>query len=367
MGKVENRNSTTGNELRKPTTLRDVARAAGISPATASLALNGKTCIAPKTRELVLQTAQELGYEADFFAQGLRRRVSPQIGLFSLGLDLGAGMHLIQLIQNALQARGYDVPLHAYSLPAHDEAEHQASLMSSLCRQRPRAIVCHIANLSEASLHELRRYAEGGGPVVCFDTPAALECDQVEFDREHYTYLSARHLLELGHRELGLFLNGAKTVRDGANRVLLSGFQRALQEFDVPLREEWLWNGGRHLGVEIGGEELAHKFLALTHRPTGLCIVNDYAAMSFVSEVQRHGVRVPHDVSIVGHDDRPLAKHAAVPLCSVTYPVDEIAGHVVELLESRLNDRYDGPPRRETVRSELVIRQSATKPHRVVA
>jgi LacI family purine nucleotide synthesis repressor len=345
-------------DIRKPATLRDVARAAGISPATASLALNGKTCIAPKTRELVLQTAQELGYEADFFAQCLRRRGSQQIGLFSLSLDLGVGTHQVQLIQSLLHARGFNVPIHAYGFSTNGEIEHQAALISSLCRQRPRAIVCHTANVHEEALNELQRYVQQGGAVVTFDSPTFCHCDQVIFDQEYYTYLSARHLLESGHRKIGLFLSSPWPVTDARNCVLLRGFKRALEEFDVPLHEEWLWNGMRHLTGETGGEELAAKFVALRQRPTAMCIVNDDAAVAFISAVQRQGLRVPQDVSVVGHDDRPMAKHAAVPLTTVAYPVTEIARKVVELLENRLSSGNDEAPCHEVVRGQLVIRQS---------
>jgi DNA-binding LacI/PurR family transcriptional regulator len=353
----------------KPATLRDVARVAGISPATASLALNGKTCIAPKTRELVIQTAQELGYEADFFAQSLRRRVSPQIGVFTLSLDLGIGTQLLRRIQDHLQARGFEVPIHGYGFSSGYDAGEQAALMGRLSRLRPRAIICHTANLHESALRELARYVENGGSVVSYDFPTDFSCDQVVFDHENYTYASARHLLELGHRDLGLFLEGPHQTHDPLHNAMMRGFRRALQEWEVPCREDWLWHGSRTLGAEQDGEEFAMRFLSLRKRPSGMCIVSDNAALAFVSTIQQHGLKVPHHVSVVGHGDRPVAPHAAVPLTSVSYPVEAIAQSVVELLENRLHHNLprdtfhdeDNALREVLLQGELIVRQSTVR------
>jgi len=84
-----------------------------------------------------------------------------------------------------------------------------------------------------------------GGPLVSYDTPTPLECDQVIFDREDNAYRAARHLLEMGHRRIGLAVSRSSGLPTGSESDpqthRLRGFQRALQEFDVPLREEWLF------------------------------------------------------------------------------------------------------------------------------
>jgi DNA-binding LacI/PurR family transcriptional regulator len=104
---------------------------------------------------------------------------------------------------------------------------------------------------------------------------------------------------------------------------------------------------------------MASYFLSLKNKPTAVCIVNDYAALAFISEVQRAGVRVPDDVSVVGHDDRPIARYCNVPLTSVSHPVAEIAENVVNVLLDRLNGDCDAPYRTVTVRGGLVIRESS--------
>jgi DNA-binding LacI/PurR family transcriptional regulator len=109
---------------------------------------------------------------------------------------------------------------------------------------------------------------------------------------------------------------------------------------------------------------LADAFLTWPEKPTGLCIINDVSASTFVTTLFRNGLRVPHDVSVVGFDDAPAARYALVPLTTVSYPIETMNLHVVEFTQSRLKG-YDGPPRTEVVQGEIVIRSSTAPPHTV--
>ena len=114
------------------------------------------------------------------------------------------------------------------------------------------------------------------------------------------------------------------------------------------------------LDPEKAGKELAARFLALppNQRPTGAVIVNDLSALTFIGALQSAGIRVPDEVSVVGHDDRPMARHSVPTLSSVSHPVEEIGQSVVQLLRERL-DGFDGPPREIVVRGQLQIRDSS--------
>jgi DNA-binding LacI/PurR family transcriptional regulator len=138
----------------------------------------------------------------------------------------------------------------------------------------------------------------------------------------------------------------------------LQGFRRALAEFGVSSGEEWFFQNASY---EMGGAEMARRFLEMEDRPTGLCIVNDYVALAFLVEVMRAGLRVPEDVSVVSHDNQPVALFCPVPLTSVSHPVEAIAQTVVEMLIERL-EGSDAPPRTVTIQGELVQRESVAAP-----
>jgi LacI family transcriptional regulator len=350
--------------MRKPPTIHDVAGAVGLHKSTVSLALSGKGNLSASTRQKVLATARELGYEPNPLAQRLAHgHRNATVALFSGLLDVGLATQKILLIQKALSERSLEVPIYSSCEPVGDGGRSRAAQVRQLCRQRPRAVVCAAQMLDPAVFHELHAYQRGGGAVVSYDIPVPLECDQVVFDREENAYQAARCLLERGHRRLGIGLTVTDARLSGTasdpQSFRLQGFRRALAEFGVPAREEWVF---RNPTYEKGGAEMARQFLQLAERPTGLCIVNDYVALAFMVEVMRVGVRVPEDISIVGHDNQPIAAYCPVPLTTVSQPVEAIARAVVELLVERIEGRGGDAPRTETIRGELIERGSVAVP-----
>jgi DNA-binding LacI/PurR family transcriptional regulator len=342
----------TSSPTIKKVTLRDVAERAGIDKATASRALSGKGSSAPKTRELVLRAAQELGFQPDLYAQRLANgRSNKDVALFA-DHDLGVSTQLMWALKHGLAERNYDVESHATPQYLPHVLERQLALVNKVRRQRPAAIIARSAFLPEV-LDELRHYVDEGGVLVSYGSPIPIPCDQVLFDTSKRALLATRHLLQLGHRDIGFcFHNRVVDLGD----AMYDGFSCALEEYGVPVREKWLFGGGEY---EIGGARLAAAYLDWKEKPTGLCIVNDDSASAFVNVLAQNGVRVPHDVSVVGFDDTPAARYAFVPLTSVSFPGKEIADHIVDMTVSRLKG-FQGAPRQVEVYSQLAQRQSCT-------
>ncbi len=353
-------------------TLRDVALLAGVDKGTVSVALNGaggNTGVSATTRARIVQVARELGYEPNLQAQRLANGQShDQVGMLCPAFEAGTVLLKNQHVQRLLSRYGFEVPLYAFdSAGLAPGSQHHLStplsLLQRMRRMRPRAIMCNTGQLSREVLAELESCRDQGIVTVCYDhpLPAPPLCDSVLFDREDNTYQAARHLVELGHERLGLFVVGTPQPDDTYALPRQRGFARALSEAGLSFSPDWMQHGGP---TESSGKMLAHWFLGLnkSNRPTGLCIVNEIVALCFLHEVRRHGVRVPQDLSIVSHDDLPIAEFAEVPLTTVSQPVEEIAGHAVELLLSRLQGQYDGAPRQIIVRGTLVVRESALAP-----
>ena len=340
-------------------TMHEVARAAGVAPMTVSYAFSGKRKISDDTKARVLATAQQLGYQPNPHAQRLANGQSHDlIGLFVSYLDLGVQGEKLRAIQGELLEAGFEVPIYTGGFAA-PRGETSAALLSNLRRQNPRAIVCNTLELRPETLQELRFYHQSGGLVVTYDSPADLSCDRVLFDRAASTGAATRHLLELGHRKIGYFHHGDRR----RNTARHQGFYAALRESHIEPQPNWEFLLGMPLDPERAGQEMAARFLGLPvhERPTGAVIVNDLSALTFIAALQSAGLRVPADVSVVGHDDRPLARHSVPTLSSVSHPVEEIGQSVVRLLRERL-DGYDGPPREIVVRGQLQTRDSSAPP-----
>ena len=350
--------------MTKPTTIQDVAEALGMHKSTVSLALSGKGNISAQTRARVLAATQELGYEPNPLAQRLANgHRNPMVCIFSGVLDVGLSTEKILTIQKEMSARSFEAPIYTCPEPAGGADTSQADLLKSLCRQRPQAIICAAPMLDPDVFGELTSYIGSGGTVVSYDVPVPLPCDQVVFDREDNAYQAARFLLRHGHRRLGIGMSDTAPwlsgkTEGGPQSFRLRGFRRALEESGVPVRDEWCF---RTAAYERGGAELARRFLQMADRPTGLCIVNDYVALAFMVEVMRAGVRIPEDLSIVGHDDQPIAPYCPVPLTSASHPAREIAQAVVALLLDRLGGSRQ-PPQTVVIRGEMVARGSVAAP-----
>lgn len=352
--------------MRKAPTIHDVAGALGIHKSTVSLALSGKGNLSAATRQRVLTVARELGYEPNPLAQRLAHGHSNSLVCLVSGvLDVGLTTEKILLIQQALnEQRSLEVPIYTCSESAQDGggSSQAAQMIKQLCRQRPRAVICAAQMINPVVFRELEAYRRGGGILVSYDIPVSLECDQVIFDREDNAYRAARVLLERGHRKIGIGIsNMPEWLPDTPTTpqsYRLKGFRRALAEWGVPVREEWYFPNPTY---EKGGAQMARRFLEMKERPTGLCIVNDYVAMAFMVEIMRAGVRVPEDVSIVSHDNQPIASYCPVPLTAATQPVEKIAQAVVQMLLERMEGIAD-PPRTVIIQGDMIERESVSAP-----
>ena len=345
----------------KRATIQDIARLTGVSVATVSGAFSGKRRMSDQTRETVLMTARELGFEPNPHAQRLRHGgCANTIGLLS-DLDMGVATLTHSEICHRLDERGFQVDDHVLPLYLHQVAARQSEVLRQMCRQNPQAILFARTGLEPSAYDVLAQYVEGGGVLVCWTSmvPEAgqrnLSADQVLLNTAEESYLQARHLIELGHERLGFFSHGGNTLSN--NRF--KGFKRALDEANLALREEWVWG---QTGYEEAGMKHAERFLALRERPTGVCIINDNAASAFVHAVLRAGLQVPGDVSVIGCDDTAAARAAFVPLTTMRRPIEELSRTVVQFVSDRLDGSLQGPPITTEVKSQLIVRNSTAAP-----
>jgi DNA-binding LacI/PurR family transcriptional regulator len=347
----------------KVATLADVARAAGVSKTTASQALSGKGRVSAATEAAIRAKAQEMGFQANSLAQRLSgARVQDIVALLSSGPLTGTATAKTLSIQHLLNEHGLEAPLYVCgSLPGQEVAA-QIETIRRLRQQRPTAIVCFTLYWHRAVFAELHEYSKGGGTVVCYDYPVELDCDQVIFNREANAYQAARHLLEMGHRDIG-FTRPVHRHKQGYTTLSgtrYRGFERAMQEFGATIHPQWMFAGADN---EEGGAKLAHDFLALSQRPTAMSIVNETVAVVFMNELKRAGIRVPQDLSIVSHDDMPIARYSSPRLTAVSQPVEEIGRQVVDFLLDRMRDGYNGPSRRAELHGQLISRESVRSPN----
>jgi len=339
-------------------TMQDIADIVGVSKAAVSQALAGRGRISKERRQVIIETAQKLGFEPDPHARRLSTgSFDNLIGLFSLDLDLGTETLKLSHIHHLLIERGFDVSLHAFGFLQMKEPVGAETMLRQLCRLKPRAIICNTRDLYEPVIQILKPYQQSGGIVICYDSAIELACDQVIFDRGENAAIAARYLIEAGHRRIGVHPGHRFPSDKRITSPRLAGFKAVLKSADVPLHQDWIFYSERI--YEEAGQEIASQFLAIpqSKRPSAIYIVNDRAASAFVHAVIREGVNVPNEISIISDDDLPPASACLVPLTAVSQPVELIAETVIRFLEGRLINP-ELAPRTKIINGQLTRRDS---------
>ncbi|WP_026460270.1 LacI family DNA-binding transcriptional regulator [Schaalia suimastitidis] len=349
------------NTASRPPSVKDVASHAHVSVGTVSNVINGRGTVRPEIRERVETAIRDLGYVPNPTAQALRRGTSPLVGVAVYDLTNPFFMEAAAGMDRRLTEGGCIMALSA----TQAEAQAEAQLLRTLAGQAVRGI---LLSPVDASLKIARELVERGIPVVLFDFPADdTSIPSVAVDDHAGARLALNHLMELGHRRIG-FLNGPARIRQARDRE--AGTREAVLAFNAQRDTD----DQVALSVYECEAFTVHASMSLMRQlidncardsmdtlPTAFFCANDLIAIGAVSALRDAGLRVPHDVSIVGFDDIPLAKQMAVPLTTVHQPMDELGWAAADLLLNGDIHASEAASHRRFV-PDLVIRASTAAP-----
>jgi DNA-binding LacI/PurR family transcriptional regulator len=306
-------------------TIDDVAKHARVSTATVSRAMRDHPHVAPATRQRVLASVAELGYVANPNASRLASGRSRMIGLLTPQLTSWYTSEILAGVEEVLAGAGYDLVIGT----ANPIARERVFRGDATFRQRVDGILLVDVFCSEGGARQL---AELRTPtVVLGERVDALSALSV--DNRCGAALAAAHLLELGHRHVGMVSGGtlATTERNvPADRRI--GFIGAIEAAGIDWDESWEADGDFTIA---GARRAATELLARSPRPTALFCMSDEMAFGAFQAAEEAGLDVPGELSIVGFDDHPVAE--ARGLTTIRQPVREMgraaAEQVVGLVE----------------------------------
>ena len=326
-------------------TLKDIARATGLSMNTVSRAIRGCGYVSRQTAELVLKTVRELDYHPNRAAQDLRRRKSTQITVVAESYDY---LHIEKLaaIKEYAAECGYTMGVH-FTSEDYPQSTFNA-LLPDILEQNPAGlIIIASSGFIIGKVRELRRKI----PCVMITFNGVPDIDCVYIDRAGGVYDAIRYLYGKGRRRIVF----CETFR-ARNRKL--GYQRAVRELGIP---ELIVSGTMKPLSEIRreGERIA-KILASWDNPPDAVQTSDYMASGLLAGFAAAGVGVPRDVAVIGFDDRELAGMLNPPLTTLAQPSAEVGKVSAQMLFERIGGvRKDGPPENIPVPMRLVVRNSA--------
>lgn len=342
-------------DSRKPTTpnqamsrLSDVARRADVHISTASRALHTTrpTRISKETIDRVRKAAEELGYQPNVIAAGLRRGRSETVGVVVPDLTNPMFPPMYRGIEDRLLPIGYSALL----TNSDFNLQREWQILNMLQKRQVEGLILATARIEDPIVEAA---IERGIEVVALNrTTESAQISCAIVDDRTGILLACQHLLELGHRRIA-HIAGPQNISTG--RVRRAAFVEAMLNAGVPVREDLLVVGDAF--SEEVGYRVAMQFLKGNEPPTAIVASSDKVAIGAIRALIETGLSCPDDVSVTGYNDMPFADQLGTPLTSVRIPHYRLGVAAAELLLQRIRSPDDSPESR-ILQPVLVTRKS---------
>lgn len=332
-------------------TIQDVAKKAGVSHSTVSRVLNDNPTtisISAETRQKILQAVEDLGYQPNMIARGLRTQQSQMIAVM-IGDISNAFYHpIVRAVQDIAGQHRYDVLIfnsdHLY--------EHEQQFLDAMLRRPVDGIIMASHCLTTDDLDKFIKRSRT--PIVAIGAQVKHPMiDAVGGTSEPATYEAIQWLIhDKGHRRIG-FMSTLADMPPGPSRY--QGYQRAMTEAGLMVEKGFLQEAEFTIA---GGQEAMRAFLKQPNPPTAIFAANSLMAIGAILVAREAGYRVPEDIAIMGFDDIPEAQIVTPPLTTVTRDLSKIGRQVAEILFDRIRGQVTEPGRFFLSDWKLTIRGS---------
>ncbi|GAA2215755.1 LacI family DNA-binding transcriptional regulator [Nonomuraea monospora] len=322
--------------------MADVAKEAGVSHQTVSRVLNDHPNVRADTRARVEAAITRLGYRRNLVARALVTKRSRTLGVVSFDTTLYGPASTIYGIEQAARTAGYFVSI--VSLKSID-ADTVRDAIEYLAEQGVDGVVVVAPQRSAARALET---LPTGLPAVAVEGTHRADVSVVCIDQMEGAKLATRHLLDQGH-ETVWHVSGPHDWMETEGR--LEGWRAALEEAGRPVPEPLAGDWSPRAGYEAG------KSLAAMDGVTAVFAANDQMALGVLRALSEKGVRVPHQISVVGFDDIPESEFFSPPLTTVRQDFDVVGRHCIEVLLRQIDLGY-AAYERLVVRPSFVVRSS---------
>jgi DNA-binding LacI/PurR family transcriptional regulator len=329
-------------------TLKAVAKHLGLTPGTVSAVLNNSSAarsIPEHTRKRILAAAQELNYRPNFLARSLRVQRTFSIGVIAEEIGDAYGGMIVNGIENYL-------------------SEHNFFFLTVAHRHNPQLLQTYSEMLVARGVEGFITIDTSVEEVPLLPTIAVAGHQRVDnvtniiLDHRRAAELALRHLKQLGHVDIA-FLRGQDKSSDSAARW--AAIEEVAAEFGIAIRPELVLqlegvDSTPELGYPYGRALLERKIPF-----TALFAYNDISAIGAMRAFQEAGLRIPHDISVIGFDDIALASFSIPPLTTVRQPLMKMGHMAAQTLLDRIEERAEFVPE-IAIEPELVVRKSTAPP-----
>lgn len=328
-------------------TIYDVARHAGVSAATVSRVVNGRTTVDAALATRVQQAMRDLDYRPNAVARNLRRQKTSIWAVIISDIGNPFFTSMVRGVEDVAQATGYSVVL---CNSDEDPGKEDRYVTAALAEQMAGVIIS-----STGKAATVTRLIDAGTPVVAIDRQIrGATLDTVLSDNEHGAEAATEHLIEAGFQRIACITGPRKTT---TAQQRLRGYQQALRHHKRPVDEQLI----RHADYrEEGGYTAMASLIDSGAEPDAVFAANNLMTVGAMECLVDRGIAVPGQIGVVGFDDIPWAHLVRPSLSTVVQPTYELGRTAALLLAERISEP-GRPPSTVTLQTELKIRESSTR------
>lgn len=310
-------------------TIKDIARAARVSPSTVSKALNHKADVSAKTRKRIQEIAKKFNFTPNFSGKNLKRQVTENIGvIFCREFQPLSGnpfySRVLEGIEGECAINNYNLMLHL--LPANAQKE----LPRIIREQRVDGVI--LVGVFDEDFTDIIKNLEFNTVLLDPKTQIQEFC-QILIDNEQGAFQATEYLIKQGHEKIG-FISGDLERLSFYQRF--EGYRKALQHHEILFDKHLIQCGGLEQGYEH-----VKKLLKIPKPPTAIFAANDINALYGYKAIREAGLKIPEDVSIIGFDDIALANLSSPPLTTMRVYKEEMGSiavrYLIQLIKKELH------------------------------
>ena len=337
-----------GQLRHRPASIKDIARAAGVSHSTVSRALRDSPLVNRKTTEEIQRVARDLGYRASAVARGLVTRQTRTIGVVVTTISDPFVSEVVSGIELAANDNGYSV----FLADSNADPTREKNVVHSFAERRVDGIVVTSSRVGALYTPML---SEMMVPIVLINNQHpgqfvhSVMIDNLEGARQAVSYL-----IGLGHRRIA-YVGDRYGHQSDTERF--AGCREALERAALPFLPELVVHGD---GRPEGGSSALETLLGLSHPPTAIFCYNDLTALGVLRSIQTRKLRVPADISLVGFDDLFFSSYTQPRLTTVRQPMRQMGLMAMECLLKLMSGKQSAEAIK--VPAELIVRESTGAP-----
>jgi LacI family transcriptional regulator len=313
-------------------TIKDVARKAGVSPATASRVAGNYGYVSKAIRNKVLVAIRELGYRPNTVARSMVTKSTHTLGLVVTDITNPFFAHLMRSVEDVTWKAGYTL----FLANTDENTQREEAIVQTILERQVDGLI--LVPATSQSTPYLEHFIQQGIPLVLLDrNVGGIAADAVMVDNENGAYQAVTHLIRLGHRRIGMVIDN---LNISTNTERLAGYRKAFHEADLPVEEQLIQSCQF---TEQSAFYLTTEMFNHPQRPTALFAANNFMTLGILHAAQQANLRIPEDIALVGFDDLDWTAFSPLQITTVTQPVQELGNVAANRLLMRLQGDQTSP------------------------